>query len=498
MSTDAARDPRFRTFLEINLQLNSEYSEPQRLLQTIVDAATKLTRGDASSLLLLNEENDRLYFEIATGSKADEIRRVTLAKGEGIAGWVAESQRPIIVNDPDHDPRFAADIGRQVGYRAHSILAAPMRIHDRTVGVIEVLNKQGTRDFTEDDLLWLEAFANQAALAVMNARSFSVHSGRSTAFASEEREDHLVHEDPASDRLVRLVDRVAAGDSAVIILGESGVGKELVATRIHAKSRRASGPLVRVNCAAIPESLLESELFGHEKGAFTDATVSRRGRFELAHGGTLFLDEIGEISLSVQAKLLRVLEEHAFEPLGSSRTIRADVRVLTATNRNLEAEVDQGRFRRDLYYRLNVFPVHVPPLRERRLDIPKLADHFLRSFSAERATPYALTPGAMDTLLSYGWPGNVRELRNALERATVLAEGTDIGAEALQLPIHDVSAPSATYDGLDFRESVLTFKRHLIRHALARHDWNQRKAAETLGIQRSYLNRLIHELDVSR
>ena len=280
----------------------------------------------------------------------------------------------------------------------------------------------------------------------------------------------------------------------VLIHGENGSGKELVARAIHALSARAEQALVEVNCAAIPEELIESELFGHEKGAFTGALARRRGRFELADGGTLFLDEVGDMSLKTQAKVLRALEEQSFERIGGKETIKVDVRVIAASNRDLAALIAEGRFREDLYYRLNVIPIEVPPLRARREDIPLLVDHFLALFCAENGKrPKRLSAEALAYFVGYDWPGNVRELRNMVERLVILGPGDVITPDDLPAPLRPrAEAPLAT----EARERTLkeardNFERAYILAELRAHDWNMTRTAERLGIERSHLYRKV-------
>ena len=306
------------------------------------------------------------------------------------------------------------------------------------------------------------------------------------ALQERHRVEGILGESGRMQEVLSLVRRVAASDATVLIRGESGTGKELIAKAIHYASRRAEGPLVRVNCAALPETLLESELFGHEKGAFTGAQATRRGRFELAHGGSLFLDEIGDLPPHLQVKLLRVLQEREIERVGSSRPIPVDVRLLAATHRDLEALVKAGGFREDLYYRINVVTLVVPPLRERREDIPLLLDHFLSKFARENGkTIRGLTREARDTLLRYDYPGNVRELENLMERAVVLTRDEVIGRADLPLSVRDAEPESGEATGLP--AAVEGLERRMIRDALARADGVQTRAAELLGISERVL-----------
>jgi len=295
---------------------------------------------------------------------------------------------------------------------------------------------------------------------------------------------------------VGIIDRAARTDSSVLLLGESGVGKEVFAEQIHLRSPRRLAPFVCVNCAAIPEGLLESELFGHVKGAFTGASASRKGRFEAADGGTVFLDEIGDLPQSLQAKLLRVLQEKAFEKVGSDRTIAVDVRILAATNRDIEAMVGRGEFRGDLYYRLNVLPLFIPPLRQRAEDILELARFFLsRRARAGGKRFEGFTEGAVEAMLAHSWPGNVRELENCVERACVIAEGGWIGRGDLLLRPRSEWASAGDRT---LKTAVNAFKASFIRGVLSENGWNQTEAAKALGLQRTYLSRLVKELGVTK
>ena len=306
------------------------------------------------------------------------------------------------------------------------------------------------------------------------------------ALRERHRVDGIVGESGRMQEVLSLVHRVAGSDATVLIQGESGTGKELIAKAIHHASPRAAGPLVTVNCAALPESLLEAELFGHEKGAFTGATITRQGRFEVAHGGTLFLDEIGDLPLHLQVKLLRVLQEREFERVGSSRAIPVDVRLIAATHRDLAALVKAGAFRDDLYYRINVVTIVVPPLRDRREDLPPLIDHFVRKCAeANRKRIVGVTREARDLLLRYDYPGNVRELENVIERAVVLTRDDVIGPADLPLTLQD--PPTETAEAAGLTAAVEGLERRMIHAALARASGVQTRAAESLGISERVL-----------
>ena len=311
--------------------------------------------------------------------------------------------------------------------------------------------------------------------------------------------ENMIGVSPGMQRVFEAIRRVAQGTTSVIIRGESGTGKELIARAIHYHSSRNRGPFISVNCAAIPETLVESELFGHEKGAYTGAHVAHAGKFETANGGTLFLDEIGAIPLAVQTKLLRVLQERKFERLGGNRTIETDVRLVTATNEDLEAKIRKGEFREDLYFRINVFPVQVPPLRERQEDIPLLLDHFLRSYSKDRpAAPKQFDASAMDTLRSYPWKGNVRELENLVQTLLLTIDGEVVHKE--DLPSHISCSggpvPAIVDDSLPLDRSVENYERDLIRAAIERAGGVKARAAEILGIDRNRMKYLTRKYNL--
>ena len=308
---------------------------------------------------------------------------------------------------------------------------------------------------------------------------------------------HLTGTSQALERVLKQARSVAATSATVLLSGENGTGKEMLARAIHEESPRASGPFVAVSCAALPEALIESELFGHEKGAFTSATQSHKGRFELANGGTLFLDEIGDLSAAVQVKLLRVLQEREFERVGGTKTLTVDIRLIAASNRDLEKEVAAGRFRQDLYFRLNVVPLHLPSLRERPDDIPILAAHFAAKSAQKYGQPTPeLEPGLVEVLLDYDWPGNVRELENLIERLVVLSNTSTLGLEFVPEKMLRALPGTTPGDENTLEGAVEAVKRRMIISALQAEGNNKVAAAKRLGISRSYLHRLINEFDL--
>ncbi len=493
-------DPeKVRTLLDVSALINSNYGNATSLLTQILDSSMRLTGGEAASLVLKDSASGKLRFEIALGPKGREVKKHILEPGQGIVGWVISHGTSLVVNDVENDPRFSPLVANSIGFRTKSILAVPLRVRETIVGVIEIINHKDGEGFGEDDLAWLEAFCVQAAIAIENARYLEKARDELSYLRERIQEKNgwhtLLARSPCMLEQLDLLDRIAGTESSVLILGESGVGKELFAERIHLSSHRSKGPFIRVNCATLPDGLLESELFGHVRGAFTDAIQDRAGRFEVADGGTIFLDEIGEIPLRLQAKLLRVLQQKTFERLGSSTTVSVDVRVVAATNRDIESLVQRGEFRSDLYYRLNVLPIHVPPLRERPEDIVALSDAFLRKFTHETNKKISgFTDTAMQAMLAYSWPGNVRELENAVERAVVIARDTWIEAGDLLL---GKSAPAGSdFKGKTLKDALNTFKKHFLANALEAHKWNQTETAKVLDIQRTYLSRLVRELEI--
>jgi two-component system nitrogen regulation response regulator NtrX len=308
----------------------------------------------------------------------------------------------------------------------------------------------------------------------------------------------MVGESEALNKIRQMIERVAPSDARVLITGDNGTGKELVARAIHQQSTRSQKPFVEINCAAIPEELIESELFGHEKGAFTGVTSARRGKFDQANGGTLFLDEIGDMSLKTQAKILRILQEHKFDRVGGNKTIEVDVRVIAATNKDLQEEMSSGKFREDLFFRLNVLPFHVPPLRERKDDIPRLCKHFLHHFCGKESREIkTISESALNSLMEYNWPGNVRELKNLIERLVIMTPTNEINVPDLPLAIiqkdqRNKSQSMITPDlPTSYREAKEVFEKQFILEKLRENDWNVSRTAEQIGLERSNLHRKI-------
>jgi Nif-specific regulatory protein len=415
-----------------------------------------------------------------------------VALGQGIAGWVAETGKPVISNDVSRDPRFYDGVDRVSGFATRSILCVPLRLRDRLVGALEALNTRRPEGFTDADLRFLMAFAGVAATAIDRARVVGSLRRAQAAVREDLDERYALVEGPSKAwRDVVETARTAAGArTTIFLLGESGVGKEIVARAIHGWSPRVDAPFVAVNCVALTPELLESELFGHERGAFTGAVVQKKGKFELADGGTIFLDEVGDLAPGLQAKLLRVLQEREFQRVGGTRDIRVDVRVIAATNRDLRRAMQAGAFRQDLFYRLNVVSITLPPLRDRLEDVVPLAERFLARYARDLNRVRRLAPAALAVLRAYAWPGNVRELQNAIERAVVLSKGEviDLGDFPPEIRGDAVPPSDGGVDGVD------AFKLARVRAALEAAGGNQTRAAALLGMRQSNLSRLMRAL----
>ncbi|MFW6284109.1 MAG: sigma-54 interaction domain-containing protein [Desulfosalsimonas sp.] len=472
-----------------------------RLLEMILEAGARMMRARASSLLLLDKKTGRLNFQVATGAKKDEIKQFSVRVGEGIAGHVASTGEPLLIADVSQDRRWYRHISDQIGFKTRSIACVPLKDGSRVIGVVEFINKGEKGRFRESDLELINVFAELAAIAIENARKFKLVELENRDLKQDLHLSHeIVGESQAIREVVSEAVKVADSMASALILGESGTGKELLARLIHQASSRKDRPLVALNCAALPETLLETELFGHEKGAFTGAAGTKIGKFELADEGTIFLDEIAEMSPAMQAKLLRVLQDGIFYRLGGNIPIAVDIRVIAATNRKIDKEVKSGNFREDLYYRLNVVELHMPPLRERKSDIPLLAAHFVERFRKEKGyASLEISDAAIEKMAGYDWPGNVRELQNALERAVVMGRGGKIEPEDLPMfaPRRDPGVTDISVE-MTLEQAVHAFKKKFIRMNLKKTGGNQTRAAKSMGIQRTYLSRLISRYGIKK
>lgn len=461
-----------------------------KLLRFLMDAIAKLVNAEAGSVLLM--EADELVFAVATGSKGESLTKMRLPRGKSIAWWVAENEKTYICNDTSAEPLFSGQIDRQIGFRTQKIIAVPIKSDNDIIGVMEAVNKR-RGGFSEQDRRILEAFADLVAVAIKNARIFNKLKRTNELRVSEMISDYpLIGSSTPIKKIRDMISRVASTPSTVLITGESGVGKEVVARQMHIQSNRADGPFVKVSCPSFPETLLESELFGHERGAFTGATRRRLGRFESANGGTIFLDEIAELPIPVQAKLLRVLQDGTFERLGSNEQVKSDARIIAATNRNLKDEIEAKNFRQDLFFRLNIIPIYVPPLREHIEDIPQLVEHFIQKLRRKFPHPIkSVSAQALEAMQKYDWPGNIRELENTIERIAVVHSPKIILPEHLPAEVlHRVNVPKVRAGTLPEME------KQAIESALRKANGSQSKAARILGISRDKLRYRIEKYGI--
>jgi formate hydrogenlyase transcriptional activator len=516
--TEAAE--RSRALLEINNLMISNLTR-DALFGAIAQALHRVIPFDRTAVLLHDAARDVLRVAIVESSIASTRFKVGLEVAvEGThMGWVFRTQQPLLRGDAAVEREYASE-ELNVADGVRSLLVVPLIVRGQSIGTLGV-SSTATDQYTKADAVLLQEVANQIAMAVENMKAYEEISTlkarleRENVYLQEEiRTEHnfveMVGSSPALLEVLQSIERVAPTDATVLIFGETGTGKELVARAIHARSTRRDRALVKVNCGAISAGLVESELFGHMKGAFTGALERRIGRFELADAGTIFLDEIGELPLDTQVKLLRVLQDQEFEPVGSSHPIRVDVRVIAATNRDLDDAVRSGRFRADLFYRLNVFPIRTPPLRERAAEIPQLAAFFLGRFAKKFGKGVdRISKEMMDRLMAYSWPGNIRELQNVIERAVVLSTGPvlDIDPElpgtpspgSVPRPAPTIRPADASPAGLDaiLRDVEI---RH-IRSALDQAGWvidGARGAARILGLHPNTLRSRVEKLGIRR
>ena len=463
----------------------------------MLDVLARRCGAVRGAVALIEEQTRELQVRAATGlSREGGATRYRL--GEGITGTVAQSGEAIVVPLISQDPRFlhrAAMRGERRGSE-FSFVCVPIVLHRRVVGTlsIELIHKTD-REF-ERLLKFLKVVASMISQGIRIHRLLEMERQKLVAENAQLRQElhqkydfsTMVGSSGPMRQMYEEMARVAGSNTTVLIRGESGTGKELIASAIHYHSSRAKKPFVKVNCAALPETLIESELFGHERGAFTGAESRKKGRFEMANSGTLFLDEIGELSPATQAKLLRALQEREFERVGGTDAVRVDVRVIAATNRNLERALSEGSFREDLYYRLNVFPIFIPPLRERRADILPLADHFVEKYAREHGkTIKRISVTAIDQLACYQWPGNVRELENTIERAVLMADGEVIHGHHLPPTLQTAEATGTTVS-TSLSGAVATFERSIIEDALKNTRGNRAKASRLLGTTERVMN----------
>ena len=461
----------------------------ERLLELIFEVvparhgAILLSGGDPQPQFTSMFGLDRVY-----GPK----QKVTVSST--IVRRVLNDKAALLVSDAEKNEALHTD--SLIAAHSRSLLCVPLVMLGQTLGVIYLDTDVPDIRFDENHLQLVTAIGAIAAVAIQNARQFeSLENENRRLIADANLEHNMVGESAAMQQIYQFISKVAATESTVLICGESGTGKELAARAIHQNSKRAAKPFVAVNCAALAESLLESELFGHEKGAFTGALNQRKGRLEIADGGTIFLDEIAELSPALQTKLLRVLQEREFERVGGTRPIKVDIRVLAATNQILDEAIANGSFRQDLYFRLNVVELNMPALRERTEDIPMLANYFRAKYADKcNRKVNGISPEAQQLLMNYDWPGNVRELENAIERSVVMGTTDSILPEDLPEAILEMNAPEAVSANSGYHESVTGTKKQIILDAIKKSKGSYTAAAKLLGIHPNYLHRLVRNL----
>jgi transcriptional regulator with GAF, ATPase, and Fis domain len=486
----------------------SEETNVGALLDLLVREAPTVMNAERATIFLADYESEELYSHTGVGLRHDQIR---IPWDSGIAGWVFTHEESLNIVDTYNDPRFNREVDPRTGFTTKNLLCVPLRSPGGPViGVFQVLNKRAGVFIPTDEEI-LEILASQAARSISQAMEWSRLREKASLLKQENLtlKRQLRHADPLGDivgntwsmRDVRgLIEKVAPTDATVLIQGESGTGKELVARAVHKLSPRAEQPFICLNCAAVPAELIESELFGHKRGAFTGAVEDRKGVFRAAHTGTLFLDEIEATSPSMQVKLLRALQVGEIKPVGDNNVQQVDVRLVAATNTDLDASAQQGHFREDLFYRINVFPIMLPPLRDRVEDIPNLVRHFLDKFTVQTGKVVrGIDPVAMELLNRYSWPGNVRELENEIERAHILcAEGSSLSVRCLSPRITSAAerADKPPVESVTLKDAVEELEEKMIRETLKSLGGNRTLTARKLGLSRQGLINKIYKFEI--
>ncbi len=495
--SEARSRRRLQAILDMTVNWN-QHRETQTLLNQIAETSTRLISSERATIFLPDGRSRQLIGRPALGVESGELR---ISAGQGVVGAVMSSGQPQRVDEDiaTEQAQINRAVDEQLDFQTRSLICVPIvNTAGKTIGAFELINKIGG-NFTDADQADLVELAEHAAVAIENTQHVEKLVNKQKNVAAQAADQvKLIGKCDEVEKLKQTIERVAGTELSVLITGENGTGKEVVAQMIHYLSDRRDQILVAVNCAAITESLLESELFGHEKGAFTDAHEARVGKFELADGGTLFLDEIGDMSMGGQAKLLRVLEEKVVVRVGGSTTISTNARVIAATNQNLPELVTEKKFREDLFFRLNVLTIELPPLRNRGEDIILLAEHFLRGFCVKaRRDPLAFSAAAKKRLLGHNWPGNVRELRNMMERLAYLFQGEKVDADDLEFIISPRKSGPAFDMDLPLGDATREFQVGYINQHVKRAGGNMTAAAEKLGLHRSNLYRKMRQLEMT-
>ncbi|MBD3397536.1 GAF domain-containing protein [Candidatus Micrarchaeota archaeon] len=461
-------------------------------LAPVLEAMAEFMGMLRGTITLVNRETGEILIEVGHGLSEKQKERGRYVKGEGVTGKVIQSGQPAVAPRISEDPIFLDRTGARKGVARKDIsfICVPIKIGNEVVGALSADKLFQEKAPLKEDVRLLSIIASMISQAVKlrrvtmeeRTRLMEENARLQNQLREKFQPSNIIGRSKTMQKVYDLIAQVSKSDATVLIRGESGTGKELVANAIHYNSLRADKPFIKVNCGALPESVVESELFGHEKGAFTGALAGRKGRFELAQGGTIFLDEVGDLTALTQVKLLRVLQEKEFERVGGVSTIKCDVRVIAATNKNLETLIEAGMFRQDLYYRLHVFPVHVPSLRERKTDIPLLVDHFVEKASrSANKKILRVASAATDALMAYHWPGNVRELENVIERAVLLSTDGVVHSHLLPTTLQTTQSAGITAKG-NLRSMLAGVERDLIHDALKAAGGNKAKAARALGI----------------
>lgn len=508
-----------KTLIEINGDINSDYSNKDALLFRILKWAMRLVKCERSAFLSLDRASGNFILN-AVAKGAEFSAKSIVVTEKSFAGAVRQKGQPLLTNEITDDPYYFSLTRGIPELNIANIIAVPVFTGERLIGVLEAIDKSFAQHFDDNDLRLMELLSGVAGTAIEAAENIvrqtneiaSLRNNLKNSSEAPAKFHKFIAGSPVIQDLMEIVKKAAVTNSSVLITGESGVGKEFFAEQIYLNSLRNGKPFVRVNCAALSETLMESELFGHVKGAYTSADSAQDGRFKMADGGTIFLDEVGEIPLSLQPKLLRVIQDKQFEMVGSAETISVDVRIIAATNRNLDEMVRQGKFREDLYFRLNVLPIRVPPLRARKEDILPLAKAFLHKYSIETGRMYFdFSEHSVKAMENYRWPGNIRELENAVARACIIGTPPVIRTADLRLTLLEETEEHSRFGAVEEIASVVAsarasdrtlknalniFKRTYLIKILEECSWNQTRAGKILGIQRTYVSRLMNELNV--
>lgn len=487
--------PYFKALLEISEQINS-IKKPQELLENILDIAIQQLSAERGFILLKDDNNSDDYAPRAVRNigtlKIEDVQDIS----HSTVKKVLQDVKPILSFDTPTDKRFD-DAQSIILNKIQSIAAVPLILKGEMIGVIYIDSRDQKAKFTRQSLDFLQVFANQAAIALENARLISLYQQENALLKEEFHRIYafkeIIGKSKVMQQVFQMMGKVLNNETTVLLVGETGTGKELVARGIHFNSTRSQHTFVPVNCGAIPENLLESELFGHKKGAFTGAVSDKTGLIEMANGGTLFLDEVGELPLSMQVKFLRFLQDKEFTPVGDPRGRVADVRIISATNKNLEELIRHGEFREDLFYRLHVIRIDIPPLRERKKDIPELVHHFLKKYNSQLdKSVESVTASAMNKIVNHEWPGNVRELENAIERAVVLDTDGQIDEDDLLF-----SLGKDETSGIEAGQTLENLSKKLLEKTLRAVDFNKTKAAEMMGVSLRWIHYKMKEWELN-